>query len=526
MTIRRALHAALAVLVVGFLSLEALVWARLGTIDAVHAADPYVSVTHDGTPVFWSESRDVRVPSGYRLEVWSVDGSPLATGDYLDPRDPVTNRYFTRGFPANLNRNRSLGVDQTFERAAFLPPYAPPIGGDELVLSSLNGWWRYLDAPQVGPGGFGVALSAPISTDARRGRALATRFTFESGRFIGRDDLGVVRSVIGPGGRTSDLEASGTARFGRLFEFGQKNHRRENRPGVVHSLFDADANQLVRITVARGEGGAEAVPDIEVATTPLSPAAPGAEPLHAKVSVVSMPGRTIGVDEAGTVWFDFVAAADERDLRTTVKRYLRDPPPTGDEKGFGDTPLVVVAWSTIERGDPLVRHTRLRHQTLGHALSTWDLAWEPRGVAQRALVGLACVPAVLRPLPLAAASFLSGPPTDGESGATWWWLDPILAGRRRPIVLGVNALVAALCVFFAWRVARVHCATQVLASAWAAAGFLLGPLGLLLLRLLVVRAPAETVGGGRRSLRLDACPATDVPWPQPARTGREIIAGG
>jgi hypothetical protein len=53
--------------------------------------------------------------------------------------------------------------------------------------------------------------------------------------------------------------------------------------------------------------------------------------------------------------------------------------------------------------------------------------------------------------------------------------------------------------------------------------FVLGPLGLLWMRLVLPRVRVETVGGARRAMNLDASPSTTEPWPAPVSTGIEVI---
>ena len=136
---------------------------------------------------------------------------------------------------------------------------------------------------------------------------------------------------------------------------------------------------------------------------------------------------------------------------------------------------------------------------------------------------LGAIPLAL-PLPINVAAFLSPPVASWGELQRRWWRDPFLAGRRYGGVLVSSLCVALLCAWLARRQARVRCATVRAVRFWTAAAFLLGPLGLAWMRLVVPWTPVEPVDGGRRAVHLERAPASDAPWPEPARTPLEVHA--
>ena len=498
MSIRRLVRTTIVAAMVGFLSLEALAWARLFASDLVRSAFPIPAVTQEGTPVFlrWVSS-DAGTPRP-GIEVWGVDGSEIGVRRFDDPTDPSWSRY-GRLLTMGIRRGgRSGGVDKSFAYAAFLPDGARPRDDASRIarlLTQSELEWRL----------------AREGASAPEDRA---SWSFEAGQFVRRGADRRVLSIVGPAGTMDASAASDAGQFGRLLKVFESEADDFDARGISITGWEVDASRLVEFAVRPVASPARI--SIDVRLIPLRTPAVDAKPLKKEPRLILIPERAVAMDPDGTIWIDIHLGPNDG-----VSPAYLTPVSREDDAPLHLRSLVVS--SLVDTGDSLAVGTRLRRQVVGQALQSWDFEWRPTGGSQQALAALACVPAVLRPLPLAAASFLSGAPTDGDSGSSWWWLDPVLASQHRPVVLGANLLLAALCAFIARRIARVHCATGTAATAWTFAGFLLGPLGLLLMRLLVVCAPAERVGRGRRSLRLDTCPATDTPWPEPARTGREIF---
>ena len=494
MTTRRSLRLAIVALVAGFGFLEALTWARLGALALLVGKFPTAAVTSDGTPLFykWGSHSDLLHS---RFDTWTLEGTSSGVR-YLEPATYRWGEVDSREEESDSPARRS--VMWTFGHEAFLS-HAP--FDDSLNVAAWLNWgsWRSYD--------YSIPSNLPPHAT----------WSFASGQFLARTDDGGVRAVVGPGGAAPTLAEAGTVgRFGRLLRLERDVPSDNDTVELAHLLLDKDAWQVIEITQRSAQVPAGIV--VKVHSIPVHPAVAGTAFAGERPFIVWSADSALAIDRRGSIWASVTTQPDAGPGHALA--YLSD-------SSSAEPKWVLQLYNGLRLGDPLAAGTRIQRQVFGEsALSTWDLVWRPTGSAQKWLAALACVPAVLRPSPLATTSFLSAAPTDDEGGSSWWWLDPVLAGQRRPIVLAANALLAALCAWLAWRIARVHCATASAAKATALVGLVLGPLGLLLIRLLVVRAPSERIGAGRRSLLLDTCPATDTLWSEPARTGREIIVEG
>jgi hypothetical protein len=194
----------------------------------------------------------------------------------------------------------------------------------------------------------------------------------------------------------------------------------------------------------------------------------------------------------------------------------------GLEQPWGN--LMVGVRSSLFPTHPHTRHVRLRLFRPGRPPVEHDVVLEP-GRATEILWGhgIAAL-ALFRPLPLVAASALSPLPSDEDDAYAWWWRDPWLSGGRYAGWLLATLALAALLAWRARRAARERCATALEVHVWTAAVFLLGPVGLLWMRLVLPRLPVEPVGGARRAVHLERSPSSSAPWPEPAREGIEVFS--
>lgn len=130
---------------------------------------------------------------------------------------------------------------------------------------------------------------------------------------------------------------------------------------------------------------------------------------------------------------------------------------------------------------------------------------------------------VLRPPVLNAWAFVSdGPRTRGDMNR-WWWRDPFFSSRSYLGWFLASLALGAWMALLAWRSARVRLPTRTAQIGWVVAVFLLGPLGLLWMKLAIGRIAVLPVGDGRRAVDLDATPDNPTPWPRPALEGTEVL---
>jgi len=506
MTLRPVLRLALFAAVLGFCGIEALTWARLGMADVVHSSYPSPVLLEDGTGAFMTYVQDrIGHPKSLGVRMFDAEGNWIGE-EYDDEGGSLVQRARRAMGARGVGSNRKLGVDKTFETSAMRQRAAGLDGA--AYLEREPGGTFVVRIP--GPGGDGIRASTVVRAE---GGLLVMR----------KVGTNAVVVAAGPDGSASRIEEVEGGRFRELIELRTILHAvpsaiaSESRS--AYRWLEVGTRRLVRAT-------AESRPDApyaalvvrtqELSTPPEGAAAPD-------VAVAYRAGqRVLVLDPDARVWADVVVRSDESHLVARVANL-----PMGD---FGLNsmrrgPVTLHVASRVESDDPLVEVVRLRRQVLGGPLVTRDLTWRPRAPVQECLAAAACIPLALRPLPLSILSFASEAPRDGDRGATWWWRDPIVAAGHRPLALLANAIVALLCGWRAWRVGRAHAPTLRAARLWGACGALGGPIALLFQRCVLVRAPAERVGEGMRSLALEACPATQTPWPSPVLTGREVIEG-
>lgn len=153
-----------------------------------------------------------------------------------------------------------------------------------------------------------------------------------------------------------------------------------------------------------------------------------------------------------------------------------------------------------------------------------DIVVRPETVLEHTIAGFGGLVALARPLPLVLASYFADAPRDFEAMTSWWWLDPWFSGRRMTGWLVAALVLAALLGWWARRQALRRCASMRAVHFWTAVAVLLGPLGVIWMRLTVPWAVVEPVGDGVRAVNREATPRNDAPWPAPAAVGTEVFA--
>lgn len=452
--------------------LEALSFARHALLGVALEAFPRAALTEQGEPAF-AEFEWVSGPGGggrWLITRWGPDRSLVSTGT----ADPEAFQYVQR-----MGRH-GWGPARTVDEPTFFGPPRRLHDGPRWLLNDLRivaprVRWRWVDGVVVGRDATTGALLHRIGRD----------------RSVAGDDAGEVRS------------------FGEVVPL---TRRRDASPHAAWDVLCGDADARVRIRLRRLEGAPWVSIDVE--STPLAPVSEegatgdGVDVASLRVAVTK--GRVRLIDDAAVVHEDVPMDPGEVVDDVSIVR------------ARGGAKAAWVVASRPRAVDRLAEATRFRVLTPGAEPVVHDLVWTPAGWGQHAWAGLACVPFVLRPFPLGLASFVSSVPPEGVHESSAWWIDPIVAEGRRPVLLGLAAAVAGVCGWIGLRLGRRHCATRRLAWGCAATGALFGPLGLLWLRCVVVRAAVAPVGAGVRSLALATSPSSDEPWPAPV-VGRGAI---
>jgi hypothetical protein len=293
-------------------------------------------------------------------------------------------------------------------------------------------------------------------------------------------------------------------------------------------LLDPDARQILLLTLRRDPVGPDSLEPgaLDVESRPLRPYEAAGTTAEVLPHVALLERRAIVFLSDGSVFGEVDLAPGERvsslegaDLVLStgfVGRFFAPsrPLPTRD--------VAVGMGSVLFPAHPDTVRLRLRLFRPGREAIERDVTLEPVRASEVLLANLAAAFAVLRPPPLAILSALSPLPSGPDE--LWWWRDPWLSGGRYPGWLVATLALAALLAWRARRDARERCATLLEVRFWTVAVLLLGPLGLLWMRLVLPRVPVEPVGQGRRAVNLESSPSASAPWPEPAREGIEVFA--
>ena len=366
-----AVFAAAACLVFG---VEALHWARHGTRDALAASYPSPALDREWEPVFY---RDRFVGDGPRESltartIWDARRDVIAELRSDQPSARAWNTIWLQPWrPA-----RGAGPDRTFDTPTFLGDrFARPEPGALLLrrMQEIRPRWRW---------------------------------SWEGGALVARHpSSGAVVSAIGPAGSFESLEALGDDRFGDLrFQDGYGSN------GISFhlplELVDATHDRLVSIAVDRYSVTSDRPPPLVVRLTPLVPDVPALgsgvpDPVSPdELRPIQTPGRVRWVDGRGHVRVDLALDAGERVVQAGVIP-VPDGGPVPDDPfaSGGRRALAAQLTTTFQTDDVLAEAMRVRVQRLGRPLVRHDLVWDPTGVGQHVLEGLACLPLALRPLP-------------------------------------------------------------------------------------------------------------------------------
>lgn len=494
MKLRGIIRAALLLTLVLALTLEAALWLRAVGISWLQIAYPSVGVDADDSPVYWRQF--------FRQSRGEVKGYVW----FFDQDRNVTERFDYR----HLDRSafpelpRLSASPRVIGRAGPWERFEDP----EFVLSSTRG--EFWDRPEL-------RWSNHVRSSLNSMQNGRLHWTFEAGRFTCRAWLeGAPVATFGPD----------SGEFGRL-EGLYVHHRGEEPARIRHLLFDPDEFVLHDIRIERAPDP-EQPSRVSIETVPVREAEGVAGDERLVMGLIRTDTERLLVDEKGrilaraprvegeSVVCDYPSRIDLMDGHR-VARWATMPESVPLER-------VTAAVATLPKPvDPLVVRHRFRIVRVGQPEKVVETRLEPITTLERLLAGLALAPEVARPFPLAVVSSLSAPPDTWEECNAWWLRTPSLADGARPGLLALIAIVSVAVAWLAYRWGRVRCATVRQARLWAVAVFLVGPLGLLWMRLVLPRVRVDSVGGARRAVNLDAAPSTEAPWPAPVSTGVEVV---
>ncbi|MCK6460547.1 MAG: hypothetical protein L6Q95_11720 [Planctomycetes bacterium] len=489
--------------------------------ESVYRAYPAVALDSEGRVVYY----DVRLETdGIGRWVHDLDttrntveilelGPRRATEGLVIARYRGATRHDFDG-PRFLSRYRDA-----YERPVPLTPL------EHLAKSQLQpmeAGRRDLTPTAGGREGTFVFAVAPGAYEQRRVR-MPVEWRVENDRLVCRETAtGRVLAGIGPDGYATGEGAAEGERFGRI------------ATGPIHRvdaygwlLLDEDGRRIHSISVAREQSQLRGLSADSLDLVPLAVETRALRPATTEVDG----GATAfvrNVDRHVLVFLSDGSVIDELDLdpRENIVSIagaslvfaedfgssISRPSPKPRLEPVG----MMTAFVPADAGD---ERLRLRLFRPGQPAIVRDVLLTPTRAGEVILANLTASLALLRPPPLAVASALSPLP----AGRRWWWRDPWLAAGSYK---GWLALSLALAAFLAWRArrtARERCATARAVRLWTAAVFLLGPLGLLWMRLVLPCVPVEPLGGARRAVNLDASPSSSAPWPDPEPVGIEVL---
>ena len=476
------------------LLLEGLLWARTVATRVHLYAYPRICMNEAGVVTYW-EWRERGLLVQYDAQRRVVRRWPQTIRLWQDPGNPESGGWFR----ARLRLERHWSAARRLDTPRFLwgersqPPHY------QLLLESLN----RLEARRRG-----ATLTLRHQNGVWRGVSrMPVVWQWAEGRIVCRDtESDEILAGFGPDGYRGGAAGAAGARFGdvRLFLVDAPvEGKTPPRTFVFHE--NPDRLHFVEFGAREDEGSIPSdsrdVLEVRYSSRTLDARL---EILRtgAGVGLVILGDELVLMDSAGEILARSPHVPGERIIR--MGSFVRF------EQFDGRLGVATVLPPLHPTGG------RVRMRIFRHAQSTVvkDVEMEPVTAGENARVALLGALTLLRPLPLDALSFLSAPPETGKEMGAWWWRDPFLAGGRSAGWPLLSLVVALLCAWRARSQARKRRGTPGAVRFWTAAAFVLGPVGLVWMRLVVPRFP---VVGGR------AVDQETEPWPEPERVGTEVF---
>jgi len=474
---RSALRAACLLLLGGVVLFESLGFLRLVATGLAMDTYPWISVTADGAILFRGH------PSSYPGTTGTRHVGPITYYYRVDRQYHGVWRAFPIGRPVHLARAPWK------ERRHYEWP-----------------WYRAMErALNVHEGRRRQADRAPVV------------WTYEDGRFVCRERGSLpVLAGFGPDGFVSG------PRLEEGLRFQKPRHVLYWDLGVYHYVAERHLVRLVFPDMDRIPRDSRDPVRVAISTKSLAtpPSLVWPENL-ADARLIPTNDQLLWVVRAGDVLFRVAWSPEEEDLRGWSA--LAKPTKKPAYWSVGPVSALVV-FSDLQPIHPARGTARVRVFRRDHPMLQKDIEIRPESAAEHAAATLRGSVTLPLPFPVAMASFFSAPPRTWDELYSWSVRDPLFAGGTSIGWLLLSLVLACACAWFARKQARMRCATERAVRFWTAAVFLLGPLGLVWMRLVLGRESIERIGGARRAVDLEASPATSEPWPEPLPTGTEVHA--
>jgi hypothetical protein len=526
MRLRRLVHAVLLLALLVAVTFESVAWLRIPLEGMVHWAYPSVALDREGRLAYYDHER-VEEEHIYRL----LDGkrNVLETRAFqaLDSYGIVGERWVSpapfRAFQFDqprflFDRRARTGTPTDVSSPEPLESVARDLNRREATRRGIfQSSVRELYVMSLPGGGEAVQSNLPMVEWAVDDGRLVCR------RIEPRSPNGLVVAGVGPDGYVVGEAGAHGAAFRDIA--GCAKH------GDSWWLIERRPRRLVVLDITSdGE-----VPRASLEPIPLSV---DVRPLHDLENgirderggpcwIARLEGREhLLLLGDGTVFGRFMLDPGEWIARTVGAESLTPEPGPGPGNYWQLGVSINIAEATVGietfrfPARPDTERRRLHLYRPGQPPIVHDVTLEPARMSEWLPANAAAALSLLRP---AALNVLSAGSRLNTAWHNWWWRDPWLADGSYPGWLALSLALAGLCAWRARRSARERCATVRAVRFWTAAVLLLGPLGLLWMRLVLPRVPVEAVGGARRAVDLDASPSTDAPWPQPKPQGIEVF---
>ncbi|MCE9634936.1 MAG: hypothetical protein K8T90_04455 [Planctomycetes bacterium] len=507
-TLLHRVRAGLVLVVALFVLLETLRYFTTAMWRQQFEVLPSVGVTKDGAPVYWAWRMFDEGPlrAGYEGNLYDGSRHPTewTTTAPTALRECVATAWF--GQP-------QMEDSPLYRSGSYGPPWMP-IGRWSASRREI------LKAPQTLP----LASSMPYQV----GGVLGAHWRSDDGRMVLRGPDRKVMGGFGPDGWVAGPDGVGGERFIQPFSVGlhwtMPSGAADGRTTML--VVDSKLREAFFVRSVMSEAGKPQ---------------PATKPDWISVSRLPLDGdgpiRPLSAYAAGSS--PFAVLVGDEIVTFTVDGRVRSRAPAEPDAA----PLATFggAWPVAPRGPdaigPIVVATtpapvsvigarmRFRVFDTDKPPVVTDVDLSPVTGAEHAMAWGRRLLAIVRPPVLSAASFATAAPANYEAMFSTWLTDPLYAGGSETLTLAICLLLGAACAVRARRQARLRVPAAGAVRFWTASAFLLGPVGLVWMRIVIPKqALMPCACGASRAVSVETCSACAASWPTPKPTGIEVFA--